>query len=170
MHYSEAKGECIVAKQGSTRSGAMSLGHQRCLPCIIFIGLSLFLVACTSLSPISDDAKTLREQIRSGEAVQQGDQVRIVTRDDMSHRLIVISVENDVLKGRLDHMPTLYETDEPYAQSPEQEQESLVKIPIEDIVLVEKEEFGAAKAVAVVGFPFLIAGIIAFLASQVFVP
>ncbi len=130
----------------------------------------MFLVACTSLSPISDDAKMLQEQIRSGEAVQQGDHVRIVTREDVSHRLIVISVEDDVLKGQLDHMPILYETDDSYAQLPEQEQESLVEIPIADIVLVEKEKFGAGKAVAVVGFPFLIAGIVSLLAMLVFTP
>ena len=142
--------------QESACSGAVRLGRQRYSTGIMLLGLSLFLAACTYLSPISEDAKTLQEQIRTGEAVQQGNRVRVVTHDGVSHRLIVVSVEGDVLKGKLNIMPTYYETDEPGAQEPEQKKEPLVEIPIGDIVLVEKEKVSAGKTAAVTGGVLLV--------------
>ena len=137
--------------QESACSLAVRLGRQRYSTGIMLLGLSLFLAACTYLSPISGDAKTLQEKIRTGEAVQQGNRVRVVTHDGVSHRLIVVSVEGDVLKGKLNIMPTYYETDEPGAQEPEQKKEPLVEIPIADIVLVEKEKISAGKTAATIG-------------------
>jgi len=142
--------------QESACSRAVRLGRQRCASGIILLGLSLFLAACTYLSPISEDAKTLQEQIRTGEAVQQGNRVRVVTRDGVSHRLIVVSVEDDVLKGQLNTIPTQYQNDEPGAQEPEQKKEPLVEIPIGDIVLVEKEKVSAGKTAAVTGGVLLV--------------
>ena len=142
--------------QESACSRAVRLGRQRYSTGIMLLGLSLFLAACTYLSPISEDAKTLQEQIRTGEAVQQGNRVRVVTHDGVSHRLIVVSVEGDVLKGKLNIMPTYYETDEPGAQEPEQKKEPLVEIPIADIVLVEKEKLHAGKTAAATGGVLLV--------------
>ena len=137
--------------QESACSLAVRLGRQRYSTGIMLLGLSLFLAACTYLSPISGDAKTLQEKIRTGQAVQQGERVRVLTDDGVSHRLIVVSVEGDVLKGKLNIMPTYYETDEPGAQEPEQKKEPLVEIPIADIVLVEKEKISAGKTAATIG-------------------
>jgi hypothetical protein len=114
------------------------------------------LAACTSLSPVSDDAKTLQEQIRTGQAVQQGDRIRVVTHDGVSHRLIVVAVEGDVLKGQLSTTPIHYENDEPGAQEPEQEKQPLMEIPIADIVLVEKEKLSTGKTAAATGGVLLV--------------
>ena len=142
--------------QESACSRAVRLGRQRCASGIILLGLSLFLAACTYLSPISEDAKTLQEQIRTGEAVQQGNRVRVVTHDGVSHRLIVVSVDGDVLKGKLNIIPPRYEADEPNAQEPEREEQPLVEIPIADIVLVEKEKLHAGKTAAATGGVLLV--------------
>ena len=142
--------------QESACSRAVRLGRQRYSTGIMLLGLSLFLAACTYLSPISEDAKTLQEQIRTGEAVQQGNRVRVVTHDGVSHRLIVVSIEGDVLKGKLNIIPPRYEADEPNAQEPEREEQPLVEIPIADIVLVEKEKLHAGKTAAASGGVFLV--------------
>jgi hypothetical protein len=147
----------METNQESACSGTASLGRQRCSTGIILLGLILFLAACTYLSPISDDAKTLQEQIRTGQAVHQGDRVRVVTHDGVSHRLIVVSVEDDVLKGQLNiPIPAFYETDEPDAQEPEQKKQPLMEIPIADIVLVEKEKLSTGKTAAVTGGVLLV--------------
>ena len=142
----------METNQQSALSGAAPLGRQRRSPGIILLGLTLFLAACTSLSPVSDDAKALQEQIRTGQAVQQGDRVRVLTHDGVLHRLIVVSVEGDVLKGdpaRKPSAPT--RTEEAYEQEPEREKGPLVEIPIADIVLVEKEKISAGKTAASFG-------------------
>ena len=138
--------------QESACSRAVRLGRQRYSTGIMLLGLSLFLAACTSLSPISDDAKTLQEQIRTGQALQQGERVRVLTHDGVLHRLIVMSVEGDVLKGHpATKPPAPTQTDEAYAQEPEREKGPLVEIPIADIVLVEKKKVSAGKTAAAIG-------------------
>jgi hypothetical protein len=142
--------------QESACSRAVRLGRQRRSPGIILLGLTLFLAACTYLSPVSDDAKSLQEQIRTGQAVQQGDRVRVVTHDGVSHRLIVVSVEDNVLKGQLNITAIHYENDEPAAQESEQKKEPLVEIPIADILLVEKKKLHAGKTAAASGGVLLV--------------
>jgi len=142
----------METNQQSANSEAASFGRQSCSLGIILLGFTLFLAACTSLSPISDDAKTLQEKIRTGQAVQQGDHVRVLTHDGMLHRLIVVSVEDDVLKGHRDtKSPSPRRTDESDAQEPEREERPLVDISIADIVLVEKEKVSAGKTAAAMG-------------------
>jgi len=138
--------------QESAYSRMARLGRQRCSLGIILLGLSLFLAACTYLSPISGDAKTLQEKIRTGQAVQQGERVRVLTDDGVLHSLIVVSVEGDVLKGHpATKPPAPTRTDEAYAQEPEREKGSLVEIPIADIVLVEKKKVSAGNTAAAIG-------------------
>jgi len=143
------------ANQEGSRSGAAPRGQQRCSLGIIFLGLTGLLAGCASLSPISDDARTLQEQIRTGEALKQGDRVRVVTHDGVSHRITVAYVKGDVLTGHLD-TPTPVRTGEPEAQALEQEKGPLVEIPIADIVLVEKEQVSAGKTAAVGGGVLLV--------------
>ena len=135
---------------------AASVGWKGCLPAVILLGISLFLGACTSLSPVSDDAKTLQEQIRTGQALQKGDRIRVVTHDGVSHKLIVVAVEGDVLKGQLPTTPIHYETDDPGAQEPKQDEQPLVEIPIADIRLVEKEKLHTGKTAAATGGVLLV--------------
>jgi len=119
---------------------------------VFLLGLIMFLGSCKTLSPISDDAETLHEQIRTGQAVHEGERVRVLTQDGVLHRLIVASVEGDVLKGHLATKPTTPKrTGEPEAQALEQEKGALVEIPIADIVLVEREQVSVGKTAAAIG-------------------
>ena len=138
---------------------------------VIVLGLIVFLSACTSLYPMDGDAKTVQEQIRTGKALQQGDRVRVVTKDGVSRMLTVASVEGDVLKGNLDSNkpppPWRSSTggDQDVQQTqPEQEKGKFVEIPIVDIVLVEKEKVSTGKVAAGVGTVVL-----AFVLALVFV-
>jgi hypothetical protein len=63
---------------------------------------TFFLAACTSLTPLSHDAQTLQAEIRTGQTLQHGDRIRVVTKDGVTRRLSVASVEGDVLTGYLD--------------------------------------------------------------------
>jgi hypothetical protein len=126
---------------------------------ILFM-LVVLSAACTYLKPISADAETLQQQIRSGEAVRQGDHVRVVTQDGVSRRLTVASVEDDMLKGYLEPKAQPSAGSEPYDEiPPEQLQGPLVDIPIGEIVLLEKETTSKGKTAAAVG-----GGIVVFLA------
>jgi hypothetical protein len=120
---------------------------------VILLGLIVFLSACTSLYPMEGDAKTVQEQIRDGQALQQGDHVRVVTKDGVSRILTVASVEGDVLKGNLDsNKPALpWREDQVIKPQPEQEKGEFVEIPIVDIVLIEKEKVSTGKTAAAIG-------------------
>jgi len=121
---------------------------------VILLGLIVFLSACTSLYPVAGDAKTVQEQIRTGQALQQGDRVRVVTKDGVSRILTVASVEGDVLKGNLDSnkpAPPWRSEDQDIKPRPEQEKGEFVAIPIVDIVLIEKEKVSTGKVAAGVG-------------------
>jgi hypothetical protein len=136
---------------------------------VILLGLIVFLSACTSLYPMEGDAKTVQEQIRDGKALQQGDHVRVVTKDGVSRILTVASVEGDVLKGNMDSNkpapPWRSSTggDQDFQQPPpEQEKGEFVEIPIVDIVLIEKEKVSTGKTAAAIG-----GGAIVFLALPI---
>lgn len=114
--------------------------------------LAVLSAACTYLKPISADAETLQQQIRSGQAVQQGDRVRVVTHDGVSRRLQVVSVEDDVLRGNLETRPVAaVRTEAPGEEPPGQVRGPLVDIPVADIVLLEKETLSRGKTAAAVG-------------------
>jgi hypothetical protein len=100
------------------------------------------------------DAKTVQEQIRTGQAVQQGDHVRVVTKDGVSRIFTVASVEGDVLKGTMDSnkpAPPWRTEDQDIKPRPEQEKGEFVAIPIVDIVLIEKEKVSTGKTAAAIG-------------------
>ena len=119
---------------------------------VILLGFTVLLSACTALRPIADDAGTLQEQLRAGQAVQPGDRVRVLTHDGRSHRLIVASVEDDMLKGRPDTKPpSPTRTGQADDQKPERDEVPLVEIPLGDIVLVDKQEISAGRTVLAIG-------------------
>ena len=117
---------------------------------LILLILSVCLSACTSMRPVADDAETLQQRIRAGQVIRQGDYVRVVTRDSVSHMLIVVSVEGDVLKGRLDTKAPAG-TGELDAKKTDTEQGEVVEIPIPDIVFVEEKKFSVAKTAGAIG-------------------
>lgn len=140
--------------QASGVSGLAQSGWQGALAGItaFFLIVTVFLSACTTYRPIEDDPDALQQRIRAAKALRQGDHVRVVTRDGVSHWLTVLSAEDDVLKGQLDnteaHAPA--PIGDFHAETPQTHQESLAEIPIRDIVFVEKEQVSVGWTAAAV--------------------
>ena len=97
---------------------------RRCTvkPLSMLLILIFFLGGCTNLNPIDVDAVTLRERIRSGEAIKPGDTIRAITLDGVAHLLFITAVNDRVIIGY-----------PPGARRDVTETE----LPIDDIVLVE---------------------------------
>jgi hypothetical protein len=94
------------------------------------------LAGCTTLQPMADNAETLRNELRSGEAVQPGDKVRIVSRDGLSRLLIVTALDQNTLKGHPEGVGT---------------EDAVVTIPIDDIVFMEGKKVSVGKTAAYTG-------------------
>ena len=111
-------------------------GRLHILVCKVIM-LSLLLVVsvtgCTSLRPVSMDAETLQEDIRHGEAIQEGDTVRIVTRDGVSRQIIVTSVEENAIRGNAHGARA---------------GAIVIEVPVDDIVMLEKEKVDAVNTAA----------------------
>lgn len=91
--------------------------------------LACLLTGCATLQPADDDVAGLQERIRSGEAVDVGEQVRITTRDGGEYTVTATAVDGDILYGReaVDDLP-------PAAS---QDTGEVIGIAIGDIVHVE---------------------------------
>jgi hypothetical protein len=140
--------------QASVVSAAAQSGRHGALAGIttIFLIATVCLSACTSIRPVADNAEALQQQIRTGQVLRKGDHVRVVTRDGVSRRLTVASVEDDVLEGRLDAEATASApVGELHAETPKKRQGTLVEIPIREIVFVEEERVNAGKTAAAIG-------------------
>ena len=98
--------------------------------------LTSLLAGCTTLQPMADNAETLRNELRSGEVVEPGDKVRVVSRDGLSRLLIVTSLDQYSLKGH----PEGVETDD-----------AVVTIPIDNIVFMEGKRISVGKTAAYTG-------------------
>ena len=85
---------------------------------------------------MAEDAESLRNDLRSGEVVESGDKVRVVTRDGLSRLLIVTSLDQYFLKGHPEGVETV---------------DAVVSIPIDDIVFMEGKRVSAGKTVAYTG-------------------
>lgn len=98
--------------------------------------LTSLLAGCTTLQPMADNAETLRNELRSGEVVEPGDKVRVVSRDGLSRLLIVTSLDQYSLKGH----PEGVETDD-----------AVVTIPIDNIVFMEGKRISVGETAAYTG-------------------
>ena len=89
--------------------------------------LILFATGCTSLKPVELAPETLQEKILSGNIVNVGDRVKVVTADGVRSEFKVTAInENHILGKDID-------------------------IPIRDIVALETREFSGGKTSALVG-------------------
>jgi hypothetical protein len=103
--------------------------------CLLLMMTSL-LAGCTTLQPMAGNAETLRNELRSGEAVKPGDKVRVVSRDGLSRLLIVTALDQNTLKGHPEGVGTEY---------------AVVTIPIDDIVFMEGKKVSVGKTAAYTG-------------------
>lgn len=100
---------------------------------MLLLLLVVGLTGCTSLHPVSMDAERLQEAIRQGEAIHEGDTVRVITRDGVSRQIIVTAVEENTVRG-----------DAHGARAGA----IVIEVPVDDIVMLEKEEVDAAHTAA----------------------
>lgn len=105
------------------------------MACLLLVATSL-LGGCTTLQPIAGDAETLRNELRSGEAVKPGEKVRVVTRDGLSRLLIVTELDQTTLKGHPEGV---------------EREDAVVTIPIDDIVFMEGKNVSVGKTAAYTG-------------------
>lgn len=98
--------------------------------------LTSLLAGCTTLQPMADNAGTLRNELRSGELVEPGDKVRVVSRDGLSRLLIVTSLDQYSLKGHPEGVET---------------EDAVVTVPIDDIVFMEGKRVSVGKTAAYTG-------------------
>jgi len=133
--------------------------------------ISIFLTGCTHLKPVEMNSKTLQDNIRKGELIEEGDRVRVITKDGSSHILTVTAVSEHVLKGELKGTGTpgtwtVSEDgmdEEDYEEDPGTEP-TVIEILIDDIVLVEEEKITAGKTTLAVGGGL---GVIAIIAAVI---
>ena len=117
--------------------------------------ICIFLTGCTSLKPVEMNSKTLQENIRNGELIEEGDRIRVITRDGSSHILTVTAISEYVLKGVLEVIdPEIWVgDDDEYAiyEKDSGTEPTVIEIQIDDIVLVEEKKFSAGKTTLAVG-------------------
>lgn len=116
----------------------------------LIVLLIAVLSGCTHLKPVDMDPSTLQKNIRMGTLVHKGDTVRIVTRDGVSHEVIVTEVDEHTLRGHATGAP-------PGAVA--------MEIPIGDILTLEEEKVNvqetAAGSVGVLSIVFAVVFVIA---------
>jgi hypothetical protein len=100
---------------------------------MLLLLLVAVLTGCTNLQPVAMDPGTLQEKIRDGTALHEGDTVRVVTRDGVSHLLVMTAVEENTLRG--------------YAQGAKTGA-VVIEIPVDDILLLEKQKVNAGETAA----------------------
>ena len=130
--------------------------------------ISIFLTGCTHFKPVEMNSKTLQDKIRNGELIEEGDCVRVITKDGSSHILTVTAISEYVLKGALEGTGTpgtsTGSEDGMYMEDSAIEP-TVIEIPIDDIVLVEEEKIDAGKTTLAVGGGL---GVIVFIAAAIF--
>jgi hypothetical protein len=104
-----------------------------CKVIMLFLLLIAGLTGCTNLRPVSMDAERLQEDIRHGGVIQEGDTVRIITRDGVSRQIVVTAVEENTIRGNAYGART---------------GAIEIEVPVDDIVMLEKEKVDALNTAA----------------------
>ena len=100
---------------------------------MLILPLVVVLMGCTNLKPVAMDPGTLQENIRDGKVVHEGDTIRVITKDGVSHLLVVTGVDEHNLRG--------YATGaRPGAV--------VIDIPIDDVLTLEEARVNAGETAA----------------------
>lgn len=124
--------ELLGASTNSSR-GRTKLATCFSRLCTSVMLILVVLTGCTNLQPVAMDSKKLQEEIRDGNVIHEGETVRVVTRDGVSRLLVVTGVEDNTLQG--------------YAQGAKAGA-VVIEIPVDEILLLEKEKVNAADTTA----------------------
>lgn len=104
-----------------------------CKVIMLFLLLIAGQAGCTNLQPVSMDAERLQEDIRHGGVIQEGDTVRIITRDGVSRQIVVTAVEENTIRGNAYGART---------------GAIEIEVPVDDVVMLEKEKVDAVNTAA----------------------
>jgi len=126
--------------------------------------ISIFLTGCTHLKPVEMNSKTLQDNIRNGELIEEGDRVRVITKDGSSHILTVTAISERVLKGDLEGTgaPGTWTGSEDGVYMEVPAEPTVIEILIDDIVLVEEEKISEGKTILAVGGGIVLIPIVGF--------
>lgn len=95
----------------------------------VLLACTLASAACTTLRPIEASPDEVQRQLLSGQLVQPGDRVRLVTRDEAVHefRVTEVDLEQGLLIGKDS------------------------RVPIADVIAVETRDVSVGKTALLVG-------------------
>jgi hypothetical protein len=108
---------------------------------IVLAALMSF-AGCTTLRPIERTPAELQNRIGSGGLLARGDRVSIVTADAKTHKFRVRAISEGIVQGRKD------------------------RVPVDQIVSVQKREFSRVKTTLLVGCGLAFTGFIIYAAAN----
>jgi hypothetical protein len=108
---------------------------------IVLVALMSF-AGCTTLRPIEGTPTELQSRISSGGLLTRGDRVSIVTTDAKMHKFRVLVISEGIVQGRKD------------------------RVPVDQIVSVQKREFSRLKTFLLVGCGLAFTGFIIYAAAN----
>jgi hypothetical protein len=97
---------------------------------------------CTTLRPIEGTPAQLQSRIGAGGLLTKGDRVAIVTADAKTHKFRVRVIGEGIVQGREE------------------------RVPVDQIVSVQRREFSHAKTVLLVGCGLAFTGLIIYVAAH----
>jgi hypothetical protein len=112
---------------------------MRCSLALIAV---LSFAGCTTLRPIEGTPTELQQRLNSGDLLESGDRVSIVTADYKTHVFKVTAVSASSIEGRRQ------------------------AVPVDQVVSVQRRQFSAAKTLVLAGACVLVIGSIAYAISQ----
>jgi hypothetical protein len=108
----------------------------------IVLAALISFAGCTTLRPIEGTPNELQSRIGFGGLLRNGDRVSIVTTDAKTHKFRVRAISEGIVQGRQD------------------------RIPVDQIVSVQKREFSRAKTFLLVACGVAFTGLIIYAAAQ----
>jgi hypothetical protein len=108
---------------------------------IVLVALISF-AACTSFRPVEGTANQLQSRINSGASLRRGDRISAVTSDAKPHKFRVRFISDGIIAGRTD------------------------RVPVDQIVSLQKREFSPTKTWLLIGCGFALTGFIIYAAAH----
>ena len=112
------------------------------MKCAIALIAVISFAGCTTLRPIEGTPAELQQRLNSGNLLKSGDRVSIVTADYKTQVFKVTAVSASSIEGRTQ------------------------KVPVDQVVSVQKRQFSPAKTLVLAGACVLVIGSIAYAISQ----
>jgi hypothetical protein len=112
------------------------------MKCLCLLAALMAFAGCTTLRPIQGTPAELQSRISSSGLLTRGDRVSIVTIDAKTHKFRVHAISEGIVQGSKD------------------------RVPVEQIVSVQRREFSAAKTFVLAGCGLAFAGLIIYAAAH----